>query len=494
LRWRASTRARIAAVGTITAVSAVLLTGVAHAEPPTNDDFDASTPVTALPFAARQDTSQATGSADDPSWCQGHDVEGGVWFTHTAAADGFLRATTAGSDHSTILSAHTGKRGELHGVDDTCVIDATMTFLATAGTTYHFFVAGYRVTGGALSFALDAVPTSPNDAFASAEAVSTLPLTRQPDLSTATFEADEPGSTCVYTETVPSVWYAYTTPGPAISVTAQVEHNDTAVTVYTGASLTELTQVMCANYSYSESNVFRAEPGTTYYLRVTGPRRSYRPVRLSLAEAPALQPSISQWPSAPSVFDDVQFSAHSWQGIDRPMTAEWDFGDGTTSPPSTEGVSHHYTADGTYQVTLRATSPDGRTATTTTQVKVETHDVSITRFDVPSSAHEGDSKSITVHVGNTRYPETATVTLYKSSGSSWTTVGSLTLAVPARPTRKVQFPFSYTFTPDDARVGKVAFRAQVTVPYPALDARLADNEVTSIATTVNARAAGMGAV
>ncbi|MFD1147958.1 PKD domain-containing protein [Saccharothrix hoggarensis] len=495
-RWRASTRARIAAISTTTAVAAVLLTGVAHAEPPTNDDFDASTPVTALPFTARQDTSEATGSADDPYWCQGYDVEGGVWFTHTAAADGFLRATTAGSDHSTVLSAQTGVRGELHGVDNACATgaNATMTFRATAGATYHFFVAGYRVAGGALSFALDTVPTSPNDAFAAAEPVPTLPLTLQPGLSTATFEADEPESTCAYAETVPSVWYAYTTPGPATSVTARVEGGETAVTVYTGASLTALTQVTCMRPSFGETAVFRAEPGTTHYLRVTGPARSYEPVRLHLAEAPALRPTIYQSPSEPSVFDEVHFSAESWNPIDEPMTAEWDFGDGTTAPASQETVSHHYTSDGSYQVTLRATSPDGRTATATTRVEVETHDVSITRFDVPSSAREGDTRSITVHVGNTRYPEKATVTLYKSDGGSWDAVGSLTLDVPARPTRKVQFPFSYTFTPDDARVGKVAFRARVELPYPARDARPADNEVTSIATTVSARAGGMGAV
>ncbi|ONI85448.1 hypothetical protein ALI22I_26945 [Saccharothrix sp. ALI-22-I] len=60
MRWRASACARIAAIGAVTAVLGVLLTGVAHAEPPSNDDFDNSTPITALPFTVQQDTSEAT--------------------------------------------------------------------------------------------------------------------------------------------------------------------------------------------------------------------------------------------------------------------------------------------------------------------------------------------------------------------------------------------------------------------------------------------------
>ncbi|MGX7827933.1 PKD domain-containing protein [Actinokineospora sp. 24-640] len=495
LRWRASARARLAAVGAVTATLSVMLTGVAHAEAPTNDDFDHSTPVAALPFTARQDTSAATKSPDDPYSCQSHYSEGGVWFHHTATADGFLRATTVGSDHPTILSTYTGERGELWSVSDACGSgnNASVTFRATAGTTYHFLVAGDDIPGGALTFTLDSVPAAPNDAFADAEPVSTLPLTREADLSIATFEADEPRSSCDQNAISPSVWYAYTTHGPAISVTARVEDNGTAVTVYTGSSIADLTEVACETNTYYDSAVFRASPGTTYHIRVTGPSRSQQPTTLHLAEAPPLQPWIDQSPSEPSVYDVVRFSASSWNSIDTPITAEWDFGDGTTSEASTKAVSHHYTADGVYPVTLRAVSPDGRTATKTIAVEVKTHDVAITRFDVPSSAREGATKPITVHVANTRYPEAATVVLFKHEGTFWREVGSLTLDVPARPTRKAQFPFAYTFTPDDARVGKVTFRAVVTLPYPVRDARPADNEVVAIATTVTPSATPVGA-
>ncbi|SDZ27227.1 PKD domain-containing protein [Amycolatopsis xylanica] len=484
-------RGRIAALTSISALLAVLTTGVANAAPPSNDDFDNSTAITALPFSVQQDTSEATKGGDDPFACQGYNAEGSVWFHYTATETGLLRATTAGSDHRTVLSALVGLRHELRGVRDGCYSgqDAQITFAATAGTTYHFQVSGYDVAGGALKFAVDTIAPAPNDAFGRAEAISSLPATKTPDLSTASFEADEPDSTCVYNETEPSVWYAYTTAGPALSVTAQTESYDTAVTVYTGGSLPELRQVACQAYSYGSRAVFRANPGTTYYVRVTGDHD--QPVKLDLAEAPPLQAEIDQGPSNPTVFDNVRFAPHSWQTIDNPLSADWDFGDGTKAPASTEGVTHHYAADGVYPVTMRATSPDGRTATRTTQVTVNTHDVGITRFDTPGTARAGQSKPITVSVANARYGETVTVVLTKHDGTWWKEVGRLTLAVPARRDRTVQFPFSYTFTNDDALKGKATFRAVAELQYPVQDALPVDNEVIAIATTVKPRAASL---
>ncbi|MFD8494700.1 PKD domain-containing protein [Amycolatopsis sp. NPDC059657] len=484
-------RGRIAALTSISALLAVMTTGVAQAAPPSNDDFDNSTAITALPFSAQQDTGEATEGSDDPFWCQGYHAQGSVWFDYTATENGLLRATTAGSDHATVLAAHVGLRHELRGVTNACDSgeNAQITFPATAGTTYHFMVSGYDVAGGALKFAVDTIAPAANDAFAKAEPVSGLPATKTPDLSTASFEADEPDSTCVYNEAQPSVWYAYTTAGPAHSVTARTESYDTAVTVYTGNSLPELRQVACKSYSYGDRAVFRANPGTTYYLRVTGDHG--KPVKLDLAEAPPLQAQIDRSPSDATVFDEIRFEARSWAEIDNPLTAEWDFGDGTKAPASTEAVKHHYAADGVYPVTMRATSPDGRTATMTNQVTVNTHDVGITRFDTPSAARAGQSKPITVSVANARYGETVTVVVTKHDGTWWKEVGRLTLAVPARPDRKVQFPFSYTFTNEDALKGKATFRAEAELPYPVRDALPADNEVIAIATTVKPRAASL---
>ncbi len=488
-------RGRIALATALTAAFALLVPGVAHAAPPSNDDLDQATAITALPFTAQQDTSEATKAVDDPSWCQSYDVRGSVWFRYTATADGYLRASTTGSDPEMILAVHTGTRGALRGVDNGCGVGQDVTFVAKAGTTYSIMVSGYDVPGGALSLSLDSVPAAANDDFAGAQPVPALPFSAQPDFSVASYEADEPGSTCQSDgNTVPSVWYAYTNTGEAKSVTARTTGDGSAVSVYTGTSLPELTQVACKNDSYGQPTAFRAAAGATYYVRVTGPSRTYQPTTLFLDDAPALEPSIYQSPSSPTVYDTVSFSAESWNDIDQPMTVDWDFGDGATAPAGTGTVSHHYATDGTYTVTLHATSPDGRTATKTTQVVVTTHDVGIAKFTVPTAAREGDSKSISVDVSNTRYAESATVVLSRNDGNWWRTVATLTLTVPARPTKTVRFPFAYTFTPDDAADGKVVFRAQLQLDYPVRDARPSDNEVIAIATTVKPRGTRIAAV
>ncbi|WP_143264276.1 PKD domain-containing protein [Amycolatopsis kentuckyensis] len=479
----------------LVAVLATVVPGVAHAAaPPANDDFDDAAVVTSLPFTAQEDSGAATKAADDPGWCSGYAAAGTVWFRYTATQDGLLRATTAGSDHRTLLSANTGLRGGLQNVADACDYGTgpAITFRATAGTTYSFLVAGLDTPGGALSFALDTVASAPNDTYADAQPVTTLPFTGQPDLSVAAAEAGEPESTCVDDEGRPSVWYSYSA-GAAQALSARVQGTDAAVTVYSGGSPAALTQVACARDNSSRPALFRTEPGTVYAIRVTGAHHGYGPFRFTLQETPPLEPDVSVYPSSATVFDNVGFSASSWEQIDLPLGGTWDFGDGTSAPVGTETVYHRYAADGVYSATLHATSPDGRTATVTRSVTVTTHDVGISKFTVPSSARQGESKPINVDVTNTRYAETVTVVLSKRS-TNWAEVGRLTLQVPARATGKVRFPFAYTFTPDDAAAGKVAFRAEVQLAYPSTDALPGDNEAISVATTVKPPATRIAAV
>jgi len=490
-------RGRIAVVTVLTAALATVVPGIAQAaEPPANDDFDSSTVVTSLPFTAQEDSGAATKAADDPGWCSGYATTGTVWFRYTATQDGLLRATTAGSDHRTILSATTGARGSLQNVADACDFgtESTVTFRATAGTTYSFLVAGIETPGGALSFALDTVAPAPNDTYASAEPVPALPFTGRPDLSVAAAEAGEPESSCVDDEGQPSVWYSYPASGTAQFVSARVEGTDATVTVYSGGSPAALTQVACARNNSSRPATFRTSPGTVYAIRVTGAHHGYGTFRFTLQETPPLNPDVDVWPSSPTVFTNVGFSASSWEQIDLPLGGTWDFGDGTSAPVGTDTVHHRYAADGVYTATLHATSPDGRTATVTRSVTVTTHDVGISKFTVPSSARQGESKPINVDVTNTRYAETVTVVVSKRSTDYWAEVGRLTLQVPARATGKVRFPFAYTFTPDDAAAGKVAFRAEVQLAYPSTDALPADNEAISIATTVKPPATRIAAV
>jgi hypothetical protein len=73
----------------------------------------------------------------------------------------------------------------------------------------------------------------------------------------------------------------------------------------------------------------------------------------------------------------------------------------------------------------------------------------------------------------------------KSIPGGFEPVGTLTLFVPVRETgRAVSFSFSYTFTPDDASIGKVTFKAVATI-VGARDALPADNEAIASPTKVN---------
>jgi hypothetical protein len=459
---------------------------VATAAPPSNDDLDTATVVTALPFTTTVDTREATKAPDDPYWCQTYDIGGTVWFDYAPAEDVLLRATASDPEQSVILSAQTGDRDDLSAVPDACDIGSTtpakLTFAAEAGTTYHFMVAGYDVPGGDLSFGLDVVSPAPNDAFADATPITALPATLTADLSVASTEYDEPesGPPC-FGQADRSVWYSFTA-AESTSLIAGVDPYDTDLAVYAGGSLAGLRQIDCANGGYSDDALFGVTAGTTYYLRVTGSARVDQ-ATLTVSEAPPLHPYFDTYPYDPTSYELTQFNLDSGEFGTPIVSGELDFGDGTVAPLDGSGVSHHYTADGTYRVRMSIATEDGRTGTFTGDVTVATHDVSVARLAVPAKARTGETKTITVHVAGAGYREPAvTATLYRSDGSYWQQVGSLTLDVPKDTT--VKFPFAYTFTAADAVTGKVAFWTVVRLRDGVRDARPFDNELISTATAV----------
>lgn len=478
-----------AVVAAVTAT--VALPGVAAAAPPANDDVTAATEVTALPYATQADTSDATRADDDPAWCQTYDIGGTVWFRYTATEDGLLRATATGADHGTILSANTGVPGDLTGVVDACdvatVTGSQITFRARAGTTYHLMVAGYGVPGGDLAFTLDRAVSAPNDAFADAEEITALPWTAVGDLSTASIEYDEPEPDypCHSSENR-SVWYRHT-PASAGPLSARVDPYSSYVEVYTGGALPDLRLTGCADGGFSDRVLFAATEGETYWFRVTSSVAAE--VTLTVEVPPALDPQVGFSPSDPTMHEVTWFSVGSGEWDTPIVGGELDFGDGTVEPLDGETASHHYTEDGTYQATATVRTEDGRTGTRTTTVEVVTHDVSVAKFAVPAKGRVGETKAITVHVANApRYREQGvTVTLFKSDGSNWQEVGTLTLDVPKD--RTVKFPFAYTFTSADAVAGKVAFRTVVRLRDGVRDARPLDNELISSAATVTPSAA-----
>lgn len=486
--WRSAAVAAVVLMG-------VLVPGVAHAAPPSNDDFDTPTVINALPYVTEQDTTAATKVFDDPYDCTGYVASGSVWFSYTATEDGLLRLKTEGSGQDLVVTTLTGPRHELRHVDwytNGCSRSRAkpVTFRATAGQTYHFMVTGQNVTGGALKLALDRIAPLANDDFANAQPV-TLPFSApKPDFSLASPQDTEPyASACYSSEGLPSVWYSYT-PAQNQSVVVQVKSSSgggPVISVFEGAALSELELRKCTGTSAYNGKAVGLTGGKTYFFQLAGSAGDDSRSTLELKEAPAFTTNLSYSTTSggPSVNDTIPFRVYTSNAFDDPVLTEWDFGDGTKLPASEEtDQSHRYAKDGVYTATIRSTTSDGRISTDTAEVTVKTHDVGITKFTVPASARAGQQKQITVQVGNTRYLETAAVTLYKHDGEWWREVGVLKLDVPAHPTRKVNFPFSYTFTPEDAATGKVTFKAEVKLEYPVYDANTGDNEVIAIATTV----------
>src|SRR5215207_4668434 len=111
----------------------------------------------------------------------------------------------------------------------------------------------------------------------------------------------------------------------------------------------------------------------------------------------------------------------------------------------------------------------------------------ITRFAVPESARARQTKAITVQIRNNYHLEMVRVFFLRSlPGGGFERVGSLTQSVPAAPHGSTTpFTVNYTFTPADAAIGKVTFKAYAII-VGARDALPADNETIAFPTRVNA--------
>lgn len=329
----------------------------------------------------------------------------------------------------------------------------------------------------ALPVGVLAAPT--NDNFADAQVVS-LPYSVYHDTSGATFEVDEPYPSCGYGYPLKTAWFAYTPSTNQTLVTrADYYYFPSVLAVYTGNSLNSLSQVACGNY-YSNF-AFQAQAGVTYYFQLAGLYGDEGTMPFSLDVAPPPQVSISYGPYDPNTFDNMNFYAGTYDpaGV-YGFTYHWMISDGTTSDQNS--FNHQFAADGDYTVNLTATTADGRSNSATQVLQVRTRDISINKLSVPQMANTNQTKTINVDIKNNRYSDYVTVTLYKGlPGGYDQQIGTLTIFVQARAQRPTTFKFSYTFTSDDAAIGKVVFRAVASI-NSGRDALPLDN--TAIATTI----------
>lgn len=325
-----------------------------------------------------------------------------------------------------------------------------------------------------------AAPPS-NDAFAGATPLTTVPATAEVALAEATAEPGEPNPSCTTSTGAPSAWFTFTAPHTEWITFARTSHEwNTVLAVYTGESLDGLTEVLCTDY---DRRVLAVTAGQTYRIQLTNRQPDATPTRIELAVAPTLKTQISRSVHDPSTLDTITFYQYPYDHVGAEITrVEWDFGDGTTA--NSPSARHRYPADGDYVVRVDITAADGRTGTATLPVTVRTHDVRIAGFTAPTTGRVGQTKPIEVTVANQRLPEHATVVLYRSDLKGFHEIARATQYVPARPDGTVAFPFNYTFTPEDAAIGRVTFRTVVLLAEGVRDVRPIDNEAIAPATTV----------
>ncbi|USX48615.1 PKD domain-containing protein [Lentzea sp. HUAS12] len=485
---RLSTRLRVSVVALAAAVTAALAPGVAHAAPPAGDDFDTATEITALPFSATIDTTGSTKAPDDPTSCYSYS-QGSVWLKYTAPSDGIVRAKAQSGRYGPLLSVHTGQRGALSMEPGTCTysVGGAKSVHVEAGRTYYFLLAEYYAGGGGpVTFTLNASAPEPNDSRASA-AVASLPSTFDGDLSRATAEPGEVPPSCD-TAATRSVWYSYTTTRDRF---VQVVTQRASISVHLA---TDLSEVDCVSSEAEDQGaVFAAKAGQTYLVRLAEDAEDAGTFTAWLQTAPEISP-FTYVSGFPSVYADLWFNNYSGDPAGRPLVSGTvDLGDGTTHPVTTPVFQHRYAEDGTYRVVTTGTTADGRTGSSETEVKVETHDVSIAALTVPTSARAGQTKPIKVSVANTRYAEDVKVTLYKVgvNGAYDQEIGHSTQRVAASPTGQVVFPFAYTYSAQDATTGAVTFRAKAVIEnWSPGDPKPDDNEARATTATVRPAAGG----
>ncbi len=470
VRWAPVVGAAVAmCVGAVAAPAA-------HAAP-ANDDFEAATTVSALPFSDVADMAGSSIQPDEPRFC--NFVENSAWYKITPTADGIMKASATASMSSSQLVVYRQDGSGLSGLSfltctnygpDPAVVEVQ------AGTTYYVQGSTLYFPGGELSVSLAEATAPANDHFADATAIDSVPFEDRPDLTVASAEEGEP-YTCVGADQK-TVWYAFT-PSETNSYVVDRSAGFVPVAVHRGTSLASLEEIACGGPSNA---VFRGEAGTTYYLQLAAGFPPSAAVTLSVRVAPPATASFFSYPSDPSSFDTVQFYDSSWN-IGSIASRMWGFGDGATATDCCP--SHRYSADGEYDARLSITTSDGRSASTTQRIAVKTHDVSIATMSVPATARVGQTRELSVGVANTRYAEVVRVVLLRSiAGAGFEPVGEVTQGVPARGRKRTTaFSIAYTISPDDAAVGKVTFQAIATL-VGARDAHPADNTVIAVPTKI----------
>jgi hypothetical protein len=341
--------------------------------PPINDNCGGA--ITLVPSASFVVAQNVGGATEDnlTSCITTPGVNGarnGVWYTYTTGAQDQLARLYRGNDGQFISAAI--YTGPCIGPEVACLNLGTVTpgtgVPLHRNTTYSFMIhrrTGYAAADATFQFVfnIENYPNVSNPDCATATVVSSLPFVQSQNNILAfddpTLNAC-PNSALGNAAGASGVWYAYTPAQPTIVKVEETSAQDAAVAAFEGSC--GGVRVMCSqtDTDTSGSNIFRANPGVTYYIFV-GRQSSGLP-----AAADTLDVSITGVvvPAAPSndecanatVITSVPFS----DNLSNAMAADESFkavcARGTISNLTRNGVWYRYTNGPTAAAAIMAES------------------------------------------------------------------------------------------------------------------------------------------
>ena len=274
-----------------------------------NDNFASATTLSGSTGSTTGSNAGATRETSEPQHC-GTSGLASVWYVWSPSSSGSATFDTIGSTFDTVLSVYTGSAlTSLSAVscnDDAVSLQSRTTFSVTAGRSYYVAVNGYSGLTGSIRLNWSTVTsTVSNDTFAAAILMSGDQGQTTGSNVGATRETGEPLH--CNTSGLSSVWYRWT-PSQSGAATIDTINStfDTVLSIYTGSSVSALTEVNCDDDASGVQSrvVFNATAGTAYYIAISGYGSASGAITLSWRLSPQVltyAPQNGWWwnPNAP---------------------------------------------------------------------------------------------------------------------------------------------------------------------------------------------------